>query len=251
MNDPLAKLANGHSLITLKKDDMIKKSIYFFAVLFLTPNAIKSQEVNILIKDYALLEYVSTSHNYTQHIIRAKNQNLWFDFWIKIDDYDSNYNYKLNESIEIDSFFVDSPFLLYSHRYICIYKDNQIMRFRCNGVVIYKISESKVYIFNGRNWSLDADFKLLPTPNKNCYEKERETWKKTGAMVMPEREELILDKISYSKSGQKIFSFVKCLPTSIIQYKYIKDLGRIEFRVQDIDVIWRLHKIENEIVEIW
>ena len=232
---------------------MIKKSICFFVVIFLTPNVIKSQEVNVLLKDYTLLEYVSSSpHYYIRHIIRAKNENLWFDFRLRsIDNYDSNY--ELNEYIEIDSYLASLPDLS-SSLYICLYKDGKIMRFRSLRPEIYKISENKVYVFHEwkNTWSLDADFGLLPTPNKNCYEREWEMSRETGLIIFPDREELVLKRISYGKLDQKIFSFVKCIPNiSPMSYKHIKGVGRVEMEDGHTDLIWRLNKIDGEVVEIW
>jgi hypothetical protein len=214
----------------------------------------KSQEINVLLKDYTILEYVSSSLGYKEYIIRAKDKNLWFDFRLRsgIDYCDSNY--KLNEYIEIYS-YLDSLPDLSSNLYVCIYKDDKIIRYRCGRPVIYKTSGNKVYVFysRDRSWNLDADFELSLTPNKNCYEKEWEAGQKTGGIVQPDQEELILKKISYSKSGQKIFSFVKCLPSSTYQisYEYIKDLGRVEIQDTDSGITWKLNKIDNEFVEIW
>ena len=229
---------------------MIKKSIYFFVVIFLTPNVMKCQEINILLKDYTLLEYVSSHLDYTRYIVRAKNENLWFDFHLsKMDDCDSIY--KLNEYVEVDSSLVS---LLYSdfssNFYICIYKDNKIERFKFYKSIVYKILGDRIYVLNHRNWSLDADFKLLLTPNKNCYEKEREIEWNKGKIYIPDKEDLILIKIFYSKFGQKIFNFTKCTPyNDIFRYKYIKDLGCVEFPDADTSTIWRLNKIDNEIIE--
>ena len=210
----------------------------------------KSKEINILLKEYNLIEYVSLHNdNFKKNILRVENQNLRFEF--KLEEVD-NIDYKLNEYIEIDSFFniVENgePIDLY----VCtLKKDTTIVRYKC-GYNIYKISKNKVYAFYNRKWNIEADFDLLPTPSKKCYENSEFAPDGELLINLPDKEDLILREISHTTSGLEIFSFVKCLPTSTssIRYKYVKKLGCVEFEMPDLNTFYKLRKIDNEVIDI-
>lgn len=201
------------------------------------------QEINILLKDYTLLEYVGTSSlgkEDTINILRFQRNGICIEI-------------RVNNCEKVDvlpCFYSEIESVLgYYHlnRINVFYQDNG-SSYKYNCSPDYRVTimvGNKVYGMTDElmmGLSLEADFDLLTTPDKNCEDFNK----------CPSSQKLILCNKYNNKSGVTIYSFLKCHYNSkeSEEYKYIREWGRSVWQSQEDNNTYKLIKADNIFFDI-